>query len=180
MNIRIIAGTYGGRTMAAPAGRTTHPMGERIRNAVFNSLGGEISGASVLDVFAGSGVVGLEALSRGAKQAIFVERDRNAQRCILDNIKSLQIAGSTKLIKTTVSNWLESSEPEDFDIIFADPPYHDPQLSTVARLFGLLKPGGLMVLSHSGRGELPTKTGVVVVDNRSYGNAVITLYRRES
>lgn len=181
MNIRIIAGIYGGRTIAAPVGRTTHPMGERIRNAIFNSLGDQMADADVLDAFAGSGAVGLEALSRGARRAMLVEKDRNAQRCILDNIRLLGAENDAKLIKTSVSNWLESSDISDeFDIIFADPPYHDPQLSTVARLFGLLKPGGVMILSHSGRGELPTKTGVVVVDNRSYGNAVITLYRRES
>ena len=180
MNIRIIAGIYGGRTIAAPVGRTTHPMGERIRNAIFNSLGDTIIDADVLDVFAGSGAVGLESISRGARSATLIERDKNAQRCILNNIEILGVEENTKLIKTSVSNWIESSEPDEFDIIFADPPYHNPQLSTVARLFSLLKPGGLMILSHSGRGELPTRTGVVVVDNRSYGNAVITLYRRES
>jgi 16S rRNA G966 N2-methylase RsmD len=67
-----------------------------------------------------------------------------------------------------------------FDVIFADPPYTDPQLSTVSKLFGLLKPNALMVLSHPGKGEVPAKNGVVVVDNRSYGNADLTFYRREN
>jgi 16S rRNA (guanine966-N2)-methyltransferase len=93
-------------------------------------------------------------------------------------MNSLRIAGNAKLIKASVSSWLETSD-EQFDVIFADPPYHDPQLSTVSRLFPLLKPNGLMVLSYPGRGEMPTETGVVVVDNRSYGTAALAFYRRK-
>ena len=80
MNIRIIAGYYGGLKIAAPNNRRTHPMSERIRNALFNSLAGEIADAEVLDVFAGTGAIGLEAISRGAKSATFVDKDRTAQR----------------------------------------------------------------------------------------------------
>lgn len=178
MNIRIISGKYGGRQIKAPDTERTHPMGERIRNALFNSLGEEVENASVLDAFAGTGAVGLEALSRGARFVTFVEKDRVAQKVLNDNIISLDVNNTTNIIRTTVSNWLSAYEGEKFDIIFADPPYHDPQFSTVEKLFDLLKPGGLMVLSHPGRGEEPAKTGVVVVDNRSYGNAVLTFYRR--
>lgn len=179
MNIRIISGEFGGRKIEAPDTSKTHPMSERIRNALFNSLGEEIRGAEVLDAFAGTGSVGLEALSRGARHVTFVERDRIAQKILAKNITSLSVEDRVAIIRTTVSNWLETSDGGEFDVIFADPPYHDTQFSTVERLFGLLKPGGLMVLSHPGRGEVPTKTGVVVVDNRSYGNAFLTFYRRE-
>jgi 16S rRNA (guanine966-N2)-methyltransferase len=86
---------------------------------------------------------------------------------------------NAKVIRATVSAWSETSTDE-FDIIFADPPYHDPQLSTVSKLFSYLKPGGLMILSHPGRGEAPSEVkGIVVVDNRSYGNANLTFFRRE-
>ncbi|MDT4829102.1 Ribosomal RNA small subunit methyltransferase D [compost metagenome] len=180
MNIRIIAGYYGGLKIAAPNNRRTHPMSERIRNALFNSLAGEIADAEVLDVFAGTGAIGLEAISRGAKSATFVDKDRTAQRYIARNIESLGVGDKATLIRTTVSNWLGTKNPQLYDIIFADPPYWDTQFSTVDRIFDLLKPGGLMILSHPGKGELPTKTGVVVVDNRSYGNAVLTYYRRET
>lgn len=155
-----------------------HPMGERIRNALFNSIGSEIQDAKVLDAFAGTGSVGLEALSRGAEHVTFVERDRLLQKILAGNIARLGVEDRTKLIRTSVSNWLNTSEHEQFDIILVDPPYHDPQFSTVEKLFGLLKPGALMVLSHPGKGEVLTKTGVVVVDNRSYGNADLTFYRR--
>lgn len=154
-------------------------MSERARGALFNSLGSLVQDAEVLDAFAGTGALGLEALSRGARHATFIERDRLAQKIIDANITTLNVSDQTKLIKTTVSNWLDTVEDAQFDLIFADPPYHDTQFSTAVRLLGLLKPQGLMILSHPGRGEVPTKTGVVVVDNRSYGNAFLTFYRRD-
>jgi 16S rRNA (guanine966-N2)-methyltransferase len=179
VNVRIISGKYGGRKIEAPDNSRTHPMSERIRNALFNSIGDEIKDADVLDAFAGTGAIGLEAISRGAHHATFIEKDRIAQRILAKNVTTLDAEEQVSIIRTTVANWLETSQSEQYDIIFADPPYHDPQFSTASKLFGLLKPGGLMVLSHPGRGEAPTKTGVVVVDNRSYGNAFLTFYRRE-
>ena len=179
MNIRIISGTYGGRKLDAPDGSRTHPMSERARGAMFNSLGGLVADAEVLDAFAGTGAVGLEALSRGAAHATFIERDRVAQKVLAANITTLGVEAQAKLVRTTVGNWLETVKDQEFDLIFVDPPYHDPQLSTASKLLSLLKPGGLMILSHPGRGEVPTKNGVVVVDNRSYGNAFLTFYRRE-
>lgn len=179
MNIRIISGRFGGRKLTAPNNNRTHPMSERARNALFNSLAGQLDGATVLDAFAGTGAIGLEALSRGAESVTFVEKDRVAKRVLQDNIKTLAVEENTKVIPTTVSNWLASADQEEFDLIFVDPPYHDPQFSTVEKLLGMLKPKGLMLLSHSDRSEVPTKPGVVVVDNRSYGNAHLTFYRRE-
>lgn len=180
--IRVIAGKYGGRKIDAPdfSNSRTKPMGERIRNAMFNRIGEEIRGARVLDAFAGTGSVGLEALSRGASFVTFVERDKIAQKILQKNVLSLGAENESEIIRTTVNNWLETSEPEMYDIILADPPYHDLQLSTVSRLFGLLKPKGLMVLSHTGRGEGPNlENSIVVVDNRSYGNATLTSFRRK-
>jgi len=183
MNVRIISGKYGGRIIEGSGTSRTHPMGERIRNALFNMLngihGGELEGAKVLDAFAGSGALGYEALSRGAAHVTFVEKDRIAQKIITSNAKLLRVEDSIKLASSPVASWAEKSD-EQFDIIFADPPYHDLQLSTVFRLIKLLKPNGLMVLSYQGRGEVPTELGVVVVDNRSYGNAALAFYRKES
>ena len=153
-------------------------MSERIRNAIFNQLADKVQGARVLDAFAGSGALGLEAISRGADFAVFVERDRIAQKIIAKNIETLKTEASTKLIKAPVASWLEKTD-EQFDLIFVDPPYHDPQLSTAMKLIRLLKPNGLMVLSYLSRREVPSELGVVVVDNRSYGNAAIAIYRRE-
>jgi 16S rRNA (guanine966-N2)-methyltransferase len=179
MNIRLITGKYGGRILEGSATSRTHPMGERIRGSLFNIIGNEIEGAVVLDAFAGSGALGLEAISRGAKSATFIERDRVAQNVITNNIKTLGAEDVTKLVKAPVAPW-QKSATEQFDIIFADPPYHDLQLFTAMKLTKLLKPNGLMVLSYTGRGEVPTELGVVVVDNRSYGDAVLAFYRKES
>lgn len=154
-------------------------MAERVRNAMFNSIGDEVIGARVLDAFAGSGAVGIEALSRGAAHVTFVERDRIAQRVIAENVELLGIQEQSKIIKASVSAWVSTYDGEPFDLIFVDPPYHDPQFSTAMQISGLLKPGALMVLSRPGRSESPTKSGVVVVDNRSYGDAALTYFRLE-
>jgi 16S rRNA (guanine966-N2)-methyltransferase len=178
MNMRIIAGQFGGRIIEGSGTNRTHPMGERIRGSLFNIIGAEIQGATVLDAFAGSGALGLEALSRGAVSATMIERDRVAQSIIAKNITSLGVGEQAQLIKAPVASWFETTD-QKFDVIFADPPFHDPQLSTVMKLTKLLKPKGLMVLSYSGRGEVPTELGVVVVDNRSYGDAVLIFFRKE-
>ncbi len=151
-------------------------MGERIRGAMFNSLG-DISGKTILDAFAGTGAVGLEALSRGSAQATFIEKDRVAQKKIEENISDLGVQSQARVVKTSVLNWLDTAEKEKFDLIFADPPYDDMQLSTVARLAPYLKPKGLMILSHPGRESAPTVNGVVVVDKRSYGDAALAFYQ---
>ena len=153
-------------------------MGERIRNALFNSIGDEIKGARVLDAFSGTGAIGFEALSRGAEHVTFIERDKLLQKILAGNIARLGVERNTNVIRTSVANWLSTTDSDPFDIIFADPPYHDTQFSTVARLLELLKPSALMVLSHPGKGEVLSQNGVVVVDNRSYGNADLTFYRR--
>lgn len=180
MIIRLIAGKLGGRVIDAPGRSSTHAMSERVRNAMFNSIGNEVQGAEVLDAFAGSGSVGFEALSRGASRATFVESDRIAAKIIGNNIELLKVKKESTLIRTTVNNWINTGDPQKFDIIFADPPYHTKHPETIKKLLGLLKPNGLMVLSHSGRGEVPIQTGIVVVDNRSYGNAYLTFFRRDA
>ncbi len=179
MNIRIIAGKFGSLIMKTPRGYITHPMGERVKGALFNSLIDELPGAKVLDAFSGAGGLGLEALSRGASHVTFVDRDKSAIKMLKLNIDKLDCHDQTTVFRKGVSSWITSAEDE-YDIIFADPPYGDMQLSTVEKLFPLLKIKGLMVLSYPGRGEAPAGTnGVVVVDNRSYGTAALAFYRRE-
>ena len=179
MNLRIISGKFGGRTIQAPDGKITHPMGERVRGSLFNIIGDEIKSAEVLDIFAGTGSLGLEALSRGAANVTFVERDRVASKILAENVKALNVDSLTTSVQIGAGTWIEKNQDKLYDIIFADPPYNNLQLSTVSRLGGLLKPNGLMVLSYPGRGEVPTVYGVVVVDNRSYGTAALTFYRKK-
>ncbi len=176
MKLRLIAGQFGGRSIVAPQGSTTHPMGERVRGSLFNILG-DMSGKTVLDAFAGSGALGFESLSRGAAHVTFIERDKVAQRIIVENITTLDVASRSKLVCSSVRAWDETAKKQYFDIILVDPPYHDMQLSTVSRLVKYLNPKGLMVLSYPGRESASTVNGVVVVDNRSYGDAALAFYR---
>lgn len=179
MKLRIISGQFGGRVIQAPVGEITHPMGERVRGAMFNIIGDEIEGADILDAFAGTGSLGLESLSRGASSATFIERDRAAYKILAENIKLLRVDKTTTLVQIGLDGWISKNQDRLYDVIFVDPPYNNLQLSTVSRLIGLLKPNGLMILSYPGRGEEPSIMGVVVVDNRSYGNAALTFYRRK-
>ena len=104
MRVRLIAGEFGGRQLDSPPGRGTHPMGERIRNALFNSIHHELPDAEVLDAFAGTGALGLEALSRGAKSATFIESGRIAQKVIANNIEALGLDDArAKLARTRVN-----------------------------------------------------------------------------
>jgi len=179
VKLRIISGLYGNRTIQAPDTVATHPMSERVRNALFNIVSDEIKDAHVLDVFAGSGALGLEALSRGAAHATFVERDSRAVVTLEANIALFNLKSQTQTIQADVAVWLDACK-DTFDIILADPPYDDTQFTTVMSLKKLLKPDGLMILSYPGRGETPPANGVVVVDNRSYGTAALTFYRLDN
>lgn len=178
MNIRVIAGKFGGRTLACPPGNRTHPMGERIRNAIFNSLGTSLEGARVLDAFAGTGAVGIEALSRGAASTTFVESDRVAQRVLSENLDSLRVRNTAQVIATTVSNWLDTTSGT-YDIIFADPPYHDTQAATVIRLATRLAPNGMFVLSWPAQQDAPIIDGLTCISEKIYADAKIAMYRAE-
>lgn len=179
MRLRIISGIYGSRRIDTPDGFTTHPMGERIRGALFNSLG-DITGKTVLDPFAGSGAISLEAISRGAAHATAIERDRGAQRIIAKNITTLGAQDTVTLIKANCHSWSQHNPDAAFDLILCDPPYHDLQLSTVSLLTRHLKPNGLMLLSYPGSGSAPPVSGVVVVNKfLSFGDAALARYRLE-
>lgn len=178
MRMRVITGELGGRFFSGPDSTATHPMAERVRGALFNSLG-DIEGMTVLDAFAGSGALAFEAISRGAASAVVIERDKRAQKIIAENIQTLGLRNRVKLIRTGASSWSETSPDEQFDLLLCDPPYHDLQLSTVSKLISHVKPNGLMVLSYPGRESAPTVNGVVVVDkSKSYGDAALAYYRK--
>jgi len=177
MRIRVISGTFGGRVIDAPQGFTTHPMSERMRNALFNKLG-NLEGKTVLDPFAGSGAISLEAISRGAEHVTAIEKDRIAQKVIAKNMATLGVKGQMKLIAAFAATWSNNNPDVQFDVIICDPPYNDLQLSTIGKLTRHLKKDGLMVLSHPGREPAPTVNGVVVVDTKRYGNAALAIYHK--
>lgn len=178
MGLRITSGQFGSRRIDTPDTSRTHPMGDRIRSSLFNKLATELADATVLDAFAGSGALGLEALSRGAKHATFIEKDRIAQKVIAKNIEQLGVQDRAKLIKSSISAWLETSGEQEFDIVFADPPYHDLQLGVVEKLTRILKPGSLMIVSLPSNAKAPEYPELLQTDTRSYGDATLTFYRK--
>jgi 16S rRNA (guanine966-N2)-methyltransferase len=177
MNVRIIAGEYGGRVLDAPSGERTHPMGERIRGALFNSLGTKVKNARVLDVFAGTGSIGLEALSRGAKAAWFVERDPLAFKIMSANITLVGAGDRAETSKAALGAWVKTYRSEPFSLIFADPPYNRPQDELVEKLFKFLTPNGLLILSHATRHK-PILLKSERVDSRVYGDATLSFFKK--
>ena len=177
--MRIIAGELKGRHFETPKGKQTHPMADRVKNALFNTLG-DISGLRVLDPFGGSGGVSIEAVSRGAEFAQITERSSKSFRIIKKNIEDLGLEGRVKVTHASCNSWSENNEDQKFDLILANPPFWDLQFSTLEQLIKHLTPNGLMVLCHPGREDSPTVNGVVVVDNHNYGDAALSLYRLDN
>lgn len=177
--MRIIAGSLGGRLFGSPHGHRTHPMSEKVRGGLFNTLG-DISSMKVLDVYAGSGALGFEALSRGALHVTAIESDRNAQRTIAENAAALGLSGSFKLVRAGAGGWLTTTESDGirFGLILADPPYDDLQQQLLPRLSARLKSDGIMVLSWPGGADIPEIDGLVLRSNKSYGDAQLVYYQR--
>lgn len=173
--MRIIAGKLGGRLFDTPTGHRTHPMGDKIRGALFNILG-DIENLTVLDAFAGSGALGFEAISRGAKHVTAVENDRNAQDIIAQNIGKLDLAEHIQLIKATAQAWLKNYNGSAFDIILLDPPYNNLQLSALQRLASLAVPNGVIVLSWPADVALPQFEHFTLILHRRYANAQLLFY----
>ena len=120
--MRVISGSLGGRQFDAPAGHRTHPMGDKQRGALFNTLG-DITGLTVLDLYAGSGALSFEAISRGALRATAIELDKSAQDAIVKNIHSLGLEGKVTLASSRVASWSKKHITEWFDVVLCDPPY---------------------------------------------------------
>lgn len=174
--MRLTGGIYGGRTIVAPQTHATRPMTDKARQAIFNALG-DVEGLAVLDVYAGSGAMGLEAVSRGAGPVVAVESARLASQAIAQNSKSLGLAVEFRPLTMTVESYLARNPGDRFDLIIADPPYAQLNVDVVERLGGLLNASGLLVVSHSARHEAPELGGLSLVRTRVYGDTGISLYR---
>jgi len=176
--MRVIAGSHRGSTIAAPKGLHTRPTSDRVRENVFNLVAPWVEDAAVLDLFAGSGAMGIEALSRGASRAVFVEDDGEAARTINANLDKLGMTGA-QVLRQGVERFL-AQERREFDLIFCDPPYDETAryLPVLARHAPrLLVEDGLLVLETSSRDPepaLPLETRTT----RRYGSARITLLHR--
>jgi len=177
--VRIIAGDRRGARIAAPRGDSTRPTGDRVREAAYNLIG-PVDDTAVLDLFAGSGAMGLEALSRGARRCVFVESDRAACAVIRGNLEKLRLTGALVLCKDAFQALREErAAGRAYDLVLVDPPYGawpelEPRLAEA--LPGVLGPDGMLVVETTARIEPQLPLAVVV--SRRYGSARITLFSR--
>jgi len=177
--MRVIAGKFGGQTFDAPNTHKTHPMSERMRGALFNTLG-DIEGLTVLDAFGGSGALSFEAVSRGAKTSIITDVDRTAHETIIRNIKKLGVGTSVKAIRINISKWSQGNSTEQFDLVLANPPFDGLKVELIERLIRHVKPGGLLVVSWPTRQSAPKlpKLELVGVKEKNYGDAQLVFYQK--
>jgi 16S rRNA (guanine966-N2)-methyltransferase len=175
--MRIIAGERKGHTIYAPKGLETRPTSDRVRENVFNIVAPWVEDARVLDLYAGSGAMGLEALSRGAAAVVFVEADADAARTIERNLDKLRLTGATVLrASATMALTQEAAAGRKYDLVLADPPYSMTDYDPLARyLPTVLSDDGLLVLESAGKVE-PELAGLAVRTSRKYGSTRVTVF----
>lgn len=174
--VRIISGRFRGRRLAVPAGKQVRPTTDRVREALFNVLvhrvGVELAGARVLDLFAGAGTLGLEALSRGATSAVFVEADNRAARVLAQNLAA---APDATLVRRKAASYL-TQPPQPFDLIFLDPPYAKGHVQpTLDALRPWLAPGGTVCVDHDPSEAIAPPANLSLAFTRRYGASTISV-----
>ena len=179
--MRIIAGKDKGRKLNRRDGYDVRPTSDRTKEALFNMLGSEIVGVRFLDLFSGFGGIGLEALSRGAYETVFVDKAEENVKIIEENIEMLGYEDETQVIAADVRESLGLLRG-DFDLIFMDPPYKQEELYTVTlkeiEKYKLLHPTGIIIMEHHSQVELDLEPQYDIIKTREYGNAALTLVQR--
>jgi 16S rRNA (guanine966-N2)-methyltransferase len=175
--VRVVAGTHGGRRLVAPPGDGTRPTSDRVREALFSVLGTSVRDARVLDLFAGSGALGIEALSRGARSAVFVDCAPAAIKSIRANLAALGIAAEVHLTPARNALRAAARRGEAYDLVFLDPPYRHaaelgPELSEA--LPAVLAPGARVVSESNRRERLAL--ALALTEERHYGDTVIRIH----
>lgn len=179
--MRVISGTLGGRTLHVPADAAFRPTTDRVKESVFNILARHVrwEDADVCDLFAGSGGLGIEALSRGARHCCFVESQRGSLRVLERNLGDLGLAGRSEIVRGAVESFLDERRPRKsdtlFGVVFADPPYRYPTVDRLLQgLHAVLHPDGIAVFEHEGRLRPEPPDTLEAVDRREYGTTAVT------
>ena len=179
--MRVTGGIFRGRKLLTVPGRLTRPTADKVREAIFNILVHDTEGARVLDIFAGSGALGIESMSRGAGSVVFVESGRDQGQTIKHNLDSLKLDGPVLVMDYREACRHLAGKHREFDLIFADPPYDEvTPLEIVETIlqYGLLSPGGLLIIEHK-RGQV-TETGrMVLLKKRKFGQTEVSFYARK-
>jgi 16S rRNA (guanine(966)-N(2))-methyltransferase RsmD len=182
--VRIIAGAYKGRRLATPRGDTTRPTADQVRIALLDTLMPWLPEARVLDLFAGAGGVGLEALSRGAAHVTFVERDARAMQALRANVATLGVAPATRLVRDDVGRVVRAlrRDGERFDVVFLDPPYGGDDVTTTLDALGdaiVISDRGVVVVQHpTKRAPAATFGRLEAFRARRFGETTLTFFRR--
>jgi 16S rRNA (guanine(966)-N(2))-methyltransferase RsmD len=178
--VRVIAGALGGRRLVAPRGRATRPTSDRVREATFSALG-DVSDAVVLDLYAGTGALGIEALSRGAQRAVFVDNARAALTALRENIDTLGLAEVTQVLAQSVERAAaEVGKHGPFDLVLLDPPYSAcgdiPKVMATLLRTRALAPSARVVVEHASRDAAPACEGFERLSTKTYGDTAISTY----
>lgn len=176
--MRVIAGWLGGRIFDSPHGHRTHPMSEKMRGAIFGALG-DIKGLRVLDAFAGSGALAIEAISRGAREVVAIEVDPAAHKVITNNVKSLEIEDRVKAIRAYAGAWSTRHQVQLFDIVLLDPPYDNIPYRDLKRMPRHVNEDGILVLSWPGKMDALTFDDLEIVQQKNYGDSQLIFYKRK-
>jgi 16S rRNA (guanine966-N2)-methyltransferase len=181
--LRVVGGHLGGRRLRTVPGADTRPTSDRVREALFGMLGERVEGARVLDLFAGTGALGIEAMSRGAGSAVLVEQAAAAVAVIRANLEALDLNDTVKVRRTRVETYLRTQRDGPFDLVLLDPPYAAP-VGLVAGVLGrlartALAPGAVVVVESSARAEAPPwPPGLVPDPPRRYSDTALHLARQ--
>jgi 16S rRNA (guanine966-N2)-methyltransferase len=175
--MRIVAGSLGGRIFDSPRTHRTHPMSDRVRGALFNTLG-DIARLTVLDAYAGTGALSFEAVSRGASFALAIDVDKDAYLCIVENVKKLGLDEQVMVLRKNISGWSRNNQHKQFDVVLADPPYTDIRPDVLERLLAHVKPGGVLALSWPGSEPVRAMKNAEIISHKTYGDAQLVFYRK--
>ncbi len=178
--MRVITGTARGAKLTAPEGYETRPTTEKVKEALFSAIQFDIEGRRVLDLFAGSGQLGIEALSRGAESAVFIDNGNNAVEIIKRNLKSAKLEQKATVFKTDYTMFLQSTDLT-FDIVFLDPPYKANQMiNAINTVNNRLSDYGMIICEHSTNEKLPEEIqNLSIFKTYKYGKTGITVYKRK-
>ena len=181
--MRVISGKARGVTLKTPAGLATRPTADRVKEAIFSIIQFDLPGASVLDLFGGTGQLGIEALSRGAKSAVFIDERDDACKLIKENLKRTKLESQGQVIRSDYSAYLKSAS-QKFDIIFLDPPYAEVFLENSLNLItqiDILQSGGIIVTERPiEKALLWDFAGYTRSKDYKYGKTLITLFRKDT